>query len=386
MDKVFIKKTTLTAIGDAIREQIGKSDLISPTNMPTEIRGIGSGGSGSGESFEPIKLNGDQSYGCSGSLAGNTINRYGDKITTAGLTAISKMFYKNKTVEEIPFDINYGLAGRTDASGMFYECSNLKKPPKINNLTIGNISMLFYGCYCIKEFPEGYFDDWDFLCDTQTKDNTYHDMSEIFVSCYSLRKLPMELLEHGNPYSYHNRSIYDGIANSCASLDEIVDLPNPHYNATWTSNAFNYAFQNAYRLKEMTFKKPDGNPYVVNWKNQIIDLSQTVGYGNNIRITNYNSGITEDKDVKDDATYQALKNDPDWYSNFIQYSRYNHTSAVNTINSLPDTSAYLAANGGTNTIKFRGANGSATDGGAISNLTEEEIAVATAKGWTVSIL
>ena len=36
-------------------------------------------------------------------------------------------------------------------------------------------------------------------------------------------------------------------------------------------------------------------------------------------------------------------------------------------------------------INFKGASGSATDGGAIDNLTEEEIAVATAKGWTVSI-
>jgi hypothetical protein len=104
------------------------------------------------------------------------------------------------------------------------------------------------------------------------------------------------------------------------------------------------------------------------------------------RVLNYNSGITADKEVKDDATYQALKNDPDWFATKIEYSRYNHDSAVNTINSLPDTSAYLAANGGTNTIKFQGASGSLTDGGAINTLTEEEIAVAAAKGWTVTFV
>ena len=38
------------------------------------------------------------------------------------------------------------------------------------------------------------------------------------------------------------------------------------------------------------------------------------------------------------------------------------------------------------TIKFRGEAGSATDGGAINTLTEEEIAVATAKGWTVTLV
>ena len=98
-------------------------------------------------------------------------------------------------------------------------------------------------------------------------------------------------------------------------------------------------------------------------------------------ILNYNSGITVDKRVIDDTTYQALKNDPDWYSLDVNYSRYNHDSAVNTINSLPDCSA----SGGTNTIKFKGESGALTDGGAINTLTEEEIAVATAKGWTVSL-
>jgi hypothetical protein len=116
-----------------------------------------------------------------------------------------------------------------------------------------------------------------------------------------------------------------------------------------------------------------------------MDLSNFTGYCNmTYNITTYNSGITADKEVKDDATYQALKNDPDWFSIKVEYSRYNHDSAVETINSLPDTSAYLATAGGTNTIKFKGASGSKTDGGAINTLTEAEIAVAAAKGWTVT--
>jgi hypothetical protein len=124
----------------------------------------------------------------------------------------------------------------------------------------------------------------------------------------------------------------------------------------------------------------------MNWKSQTIDLNNNkVGYISTIsNILNYNSGITADKEVKDDATYQALKNDPDWFTCDINYSRYNHDSAVATINSLPDTSAYLASAGGTNTIKFKGTAGSKTDGGAINTLTEEEIAVATAKGWTIT--
>ena len=66
----------------------------------------------------------------------------------------------------------------------------------------------------------------------------------------------------------------------------------------------------------------------------------------------------------------------------MAYSRYNDNSAVNTLNSLPDCSSLSVSN----TIKFNGEAGSKTDGGAINTLTEEEIAVATAKGWTVSLV
>ena len=97
-------------------------------------------------------------------------------------------------------------------------------------------------------------------------------------------------------------------------------------------------------------------------------------------------GLTNATKIIDDASYQSLKNNPDSWTTLIQYSRYNHDSAVETINSLPDTSAYLATDGGTNTIKFKGSSGSATDGGAINTLTEAEIAVATAKGWTVTLV
>jgi hypothetical protein len=125
------------------------------------------------------------------------------------------------------------------------------------------------------------------------------------------------------------------------------------------------------------------------WKNQILALGSYIGYvyGTYAQyITNYNSGITTDKKVTNNENYQALKNDPDWYTENSDYSRYNHDSAVATINSLPDTSAYLATAGGTNTIKFKRSSGKLTDGGAIENLTADEIAVAAAKGWTVTLV
>ena len=68
----------------------------------------------------------------------------------------------------------------------------------------------------------------------------------------------------------------------------------------------------------------------------------------------------------------------------MAYSRYNHDSAVETINSLPNT--YPAIGQPKNTIKFKGTAGSATNGGAINTLTEEEIAIAVSKNWTVALV
>ena len=221
-----------------------------------------------------------------------------------------------------------------------------------------------------------------------TTGSTYSNgnLSSIFGSCYSLRAIPVIFLKNNHPGCGIYNSYFNGGFQYCCSLDELRDLPL-HFTSTWTNNAFSATFAECQRIKSLTFEMPDGQPVVMNWKNQTIKLSQRIGYTDSSYknyILNYNSGITADKEVKDDATYQALKNDPDWFTCKVEYSRYNHDSAVETINSLPDTSAYLAANGGTNTIKFTGAAGSATDGGAINTLTEAEIAVAAAKGWTVS--
>jgi hypothetical protein len=192
----------------------------------------------------------------------------------------------------------------------------------------------------------------------------------------------MDFYNHGSPVSNYSYSIYYNAFDGCYCLDEIKGLPFPHYNAAWTSNAFSYTFGDCYRLKEMTFAvQEDGTPYSVNWKSQTIDLATNVGQGfiyNFNKIWDYNTDITKDKEVKDDATYQALKDDPDWFTYDLNYSRYNHDSAVNTINSLPYTN-------GSCTIKFKGDAGALTDGGAINTLTAEEIAVAAAKGWTVTL-
>ena len=317
------------------------------------------------------------------------INKHGNRITTENISNAYSMFRSSK-VSNIPFELNFlQYVSRHSTEYMFSGCGNLTSIPKINNCKPNYMDYFFSRCYRLRYLPDDIatWFDWSYLDSLTSQYEGSRNNS--FSFCYSLRSVPMDFLAHGNPVANYNYSIYYQEFQNCYALDELVNLPNPHYNATWTNNGFLWMVSYCSRLKNLTFAlNPETNaPYVVRWKDQTIDLSEIVGYcSSSSEILDYNSGITADKEVTDDATYQALKDDPDWFTTKKEYSRYNHDSAVLTINSLPDASAYITANGGTNTIKFSGKNGSSTDGGAINTLTAEEIAVASAKGWTVSLV
>ena len=243
------------------------------------------------------------------------------------------------------------------------------------------VTRMFAGCSNLRTIPDTFFSNIP-LSDSYTSNIRGEGM---FDQCNSLRKLPDLSWFNGRNTSFSsNGDIYQYIFQHCIALDEIVDLPVLKVSSSSPRNGFENGFYNCARIKEMTFKTgTDSTPIADSgWKSQTIDLTEHVGWAyNNNYILGLNSGITADKEVTDDASYQALKNDPDWFTCNVAYSRYNHDSAVNTINSLPDCATF-----GTNIIKFKGENGSATDGGAISTLTAEEIAVATAKGWTVTLV
>lgn len=405
----------LSAIGNAIREKTGGTDLLTLDQMATEIANIQGGGTveeltitSNGtynppagiDGYAPIVVNVPQdgapsandlqiSGNCSYRFANNgwnwILNTYGNQITTYNISNLNRCFYGSYMLTTIPISVFKGSIynDSIDLSEMFRSCQSLTTFPKI---TVPNMSYhpkmsyMFADCQALRTLPFDYFTsigDWSAGSSESTNDSKDH----LFYDCYSLREHPdMTCLKQVS------KTLYDYIFFACFSLNEIVNYPVSL--GTLTNNVFNQFVEGCYRIKNLTFtKNEDETPIVAKWKYQVIDLSDSIGYAKYIEnITGYNSGITTDKRVSDDATYQALKDDPDWYSGDINYSRYNHNSAVNTINSLPDTSAYLATAGGTNTIKFKGASGASTDGGAINTLTEEEIAVATAKGWTVSLI
>ena len=386
MSKVFIEETTLTAIGDAIREKTGKTDLIAPLSMATEIGSITTGGGGSEEYFtdEELTFSGDLTNIFANDRWASVLDREKNRIKINNPTNMNGLL-KNSSGKDYSFLVING-DGKTacNASYLLSRLLNIEKFPIFNNVVINanQASNMIYELY--------YFTNVDELIkffDSITFNNSAFQSANFFSSCYSLRNIDAVM-----PYfkkaltNYNSGSGYNSSFSSMYALDEINNIPI--MKGTKTYNGMSSAFTSLCRVKNITFETDNGTPYIVQWKSQTIDLAWSTGLGSLqsweiAKIINYNSGITADKEVYDDATYQALKNDPDWFATKVEYSRYNHDSAVNTINSLPDTSAYLATAGGTNTIKFKGESGSLTDGGAIDTMTEEEIAVATAKGWTV---
>lgn len=325
------------------------------------------------------------------------IEQYGDKITTSSLRFAENMFYDSK-VETIPFDININHTGENHVfKNMFFGCSNLKQLPAIKaNGKIGAPSSkygfpkfedMFYSLYRVREIPYDYITS--LLSDECLEARKTLSVSGEVNTCQMCKSLrnTIDITPFMNYSTAYYDSCYTRLYTGCHCLDEITNLPVE--TPTYKNDVLGSAFLSNYRLKNLTFaKQEDNTPYTANWGQQVIDLTHA-GYSDNTdSILGYNSGITADKEVVDDATYQSLaaKFDPDWFSCDAAYSRYNRTSAITTIDSLPDTSAYLAANGGTNTIKFKGAAGSKTGGGAINTLSDTQIAKAAAKGWTVAFV
>lgn len=323
----------LTAIGDAIRSKTGETELLTLDAMPAAIQGI----SGGGENLdEYLVFSGNCNNVFSNGHYDWIIEKYGDRVTTSDITDANCMF-ENSDVTSIPFELNFDSDISCGVQLMFHACQNLESLPKFNNLNINEISTK-YG---------------------------------MFWNCCHLRSIPESLLNSlsSEGATAPTITMFRNAFNNCYNLDEITGM-NPKTGRI-TSNAFQTTFANCFRVKDVTFMvQVDGSPFSLEWGNQTIDLTVDVG------VCPPSWSFSNER-ITDDASYQSYKNHPDSWTSLKEYSRYNRASAVNTINSLPITS-------GSNTIKFLGESGSLTDAGAINTMTEEEIAVATSRGWSIA--
>lgn len=308
------------------------------------------------------------------------ITKYGDQITIDSNNKITNMYgaFQYSQLEEIPISFVCDMTKDNGISSMFSGATKLKTLPSITGVVKGMTTYTFKDCNNLSQIPASFFTDY-----TYTKGN----FNAMCWNCYCLRSIDTSFMEqfttlytgtlYGNTFTYAFKN--------CEQLDEL-NLPIRDTTTEISVNMFYQAFDNMYRIKKLIFDAPNA----VKWKNQTIDLSEYFGFIGagvtppHLKENGYNTTITADK-VMTASTMTSLIGDADAYPTAVNTSRYNHSRAVETLNSLPDTSAYLASAGGTNTIKIRKNLGGLT-GSSTSDLTAEEIAVATAKGWTVTLV
>lgn len=363
----------LTSIANAIREKGGTTEKLTLDAMPTAIANLPTGGGG-GEDLvpNPIEYTGDCSSLFTGTRNLWILENFLERIVIKGVSTATSMF-SNNTALKLPAVSQQ--ANYVNWNGAF-NGSAAREIGAITNFYPSYCNQMFQNCYYLRNCPE-FINPKPFSINSTG--NTHGNM---FNGCYSLRNVDENLMKCVQTKSTTSYNAFTSMFKSCYSLDEVTKI-NPMSVTNMTSNVFGSTFTHCCRLKRITFNlQDDGTPFPVTWVSQTIDLSQYTGWAGSANsdkyILNYNSGITAaDEDNGRDTN-------PNYWTKQFGNSRFGHAAAVELINTLPDTSAYLAERGsGTNTVKFY-KNAGSNVGDSVNALTEEEIAVAAAKGWTIS--
>lgn len=385
MSLYTIQQATLTGIGDAIRAKGGTSESIPVTGLADAITNLPSGG-GSGVEIPTV-------FNC-------TESRYlfaGDKLKfllDVHPTGIIEFKNGNSTegmVRECSGDYSRFKAFGSALVGPLGEGSMITHLPDIGfNTPNSNAGYQYFKSMPqLRNIQRDFFYKTDRTTGTKTTTMsnafcTYAGMYNAFYGCNNLRTLPeFPKTMTNDDYGYYQA--YTDVFSACRSLDKIEGLPVA-IDYAMTENQFYTCFGGCYRLSEVTFGTNNGTPYKVSWSNQTIDLS-SVGFGFRSSYCNEYNGLSKDDERIMTASGWINENihierPDDWWASESTYGRYNHDSAVRTINSLPDCSS-----GSNNIIKFRRDSGYATGPNANNScgaLTDAEIAVATSKGWTVT--
>ena len=354
----------------------------------------------------------------------NNSNYYIRRSNFNNITNMSYMFKDNDKITDLS-DITINISGDTNAPivSTFENCINLRKLPTFTMSSGSKVNMnqsisFLRNCYVLEENE---------LQKVIYLEPYNSPQSSLFAYNYNIKNMDlsnMKLNTWDNSYWSYNKFVN--------SEPNLRSLKLPAWNVKQDSKPLGSSyylsdsFTEMIMLDSLTFStNADGSPMKAKVKSQSFSVTGNSShpYGcSRYDMGDYTSSkglmlypdepLTGDDNVFRDITgsdttvekiqegYDRVKNRPNWcsfWSGNVTYngtsipasrltSRFNHTSIVEFINTIPDTSEYLAIAGGTNTIKLFKYQGDLTDEGGVSDLTPEEIAVATAKGWTVTLV
>lgn len=431
--KYVIQDTTLTAIGDAIREKGGTTDLIPVVDLADAITNLPSGGGG-----EPLEQKYQITNGTNAFSEGNMTWLMDDYFRDSVELNIvdrpcSYMFYYATLTDEQWANVARAksLAPLNNMEYMF-QSSNVKKLPLTGFKLVSSYTQpkLRYFCYSAKQLEEiddevgaimaAGFED----CKTQNRTNT--QAANMFAYATKMKYLSPILLKSWTGMQFARD--YEYTFYCCGSLRKLEGIGvtvAPYFSSTFGGN---------YMLSKLTFDvQEDGSPYVVtnsSWGGKSIYLTSEIGYwgsgysdpsptdysiDTNYKLTNLKKTGTNSMLFGYDTTADFINGTTiltlsevemrngsgayddlldNWWYNDAQYSRYGARELAETLLSLPDISSV----GSTSTILIKGNQASCVKvlkqkgnaQGIMNTVSDvatnypDAVAAATAKGWTLS--
>ena len=264
-------------------------------------------------------------------------------IDTSKVTDMGNMFAFCQSLQSIPL---LDTANVIDMSGIFDSCQSLQSIPLLNTSKVTNMSNMFYTCRTLQSIPQ---------IDTSNVTN----MRAIFYSCSTLQSIPMldtskvidmnymfygcSLLQSIPQFDTSNVTDMGNIFYSCQSLQSIPPIDTS--KVTNMTNMFNDC------------RKIQSIPLLD--CGIVTNMSNFFGWSNINTLTDL-GGF---KDLKISVTSSFLEKAPN----------LTVESLMNVINNVYD----LTANGlSGQSLKFGSTN--------LNKLTAEQVAIATAKGWTLT--
>lgn len=430
MANIDTLNSQLAAVGDAIRAKLETQDTYKISEMPDAIASI----SGGGGVTQPLTMTEIKPYtpstGVDGFSSvtpqldlvatlpyayGNTflgtanilsmygylgINNYINSITikvsnmAPGLTIVGNTDNAISLLPKTIIDFNHlsdyvsfqnlvnGIS-RPSFTNLDFSVQNYES---ITNLTTSGIMGMFCSCYYLTNISNN-VKNFIITLLNRTVDNgyTFPNCDNIFFNCYNLREddfisdiinIFMRSMKGLNTSS--SSAAYRMISN--AAYCRKIEIEPFYFSEDITTPPIkNLYLSTLGGLKHFIFKNFNTTNLGYRYNGITIDLS-------NVGVVDSSNYLNSNKLINSYQTYYTLKDDPDAWTTNTAYSFYNHDSAVETINSLPDMTLNKYTTTQKCRIYFTGSYGSATDGGAINTMTAEEIAVATNKGWTVTLV
>ena len=262
-----------------------------------------------------------------------SFNEYADKIDDISYINFECIGYNKQLSNELNSEINEPLlyskqlydewdSSTTSTSSLYKNDKQLVYAPNIDTSNVTNMNSMFYGCSSLTTLP---------LLNTSNVTN----MIRMFIDCSSLQSIP--LFDCGNV----TNMLY--MFYGCSSLQSIPEL-----NTSKVTD-MSYMFDGCSKLTTLSLLDTS----------KVTSMSRIFGASNINTLTDL-GGF---KDLKISITSYFLDKAPN----------LTVESLMNVINNLFD----LTANGLVGrTLKFGSTN--------LNKLTAEQIAVATAKGWTLT--